>query len=101
MYSFFGYFPENVTPFLLLLIPNNIVYYSYIYPSNQSYVMVLSTRIGVIVHPKCASLAFYKNIILKLNIALLNTEAITSANVPGMDVFQTEEAFHAFTSKQN
>ena len=53
------------------------------------------------VHPKCASLAFYKNIILKLNIALLNTEAITSANVPGMDVFQTEEAFHAFTSKQN
>ena len=63
--------------------------------------MVLSPSIGVMVHPKSASLAFHKNIALRLNIAILNTEEITSANVLGMDMFESEEAFNVFTSKKN
>ena len=97
-YSFLHIFSENATFFPELLIPNNIIYYTW-YPSIQSHLMVLSTSIGVMVHPKSASLAFYKNIALRLNIATLNTEELQQQMSLGWTCLKVRK--HFMFSHQN
>lgn len=50
-------------------------------------------------HPKSASLAFFKNVLLKFIIVESKEVETISANVPAMHKCHTKIAFYAFTSK--